>query len=230
MLGKAIIATILGAGVTGGAVYIAAHPEVLEPAAKREAPAAPTKTQVPAGDDTKVAEVPSSTDDVVADREDGTPVEVILIDPQETETPVLPEAKQLTERTVIAQDVETPELAQTETAQTVDADVKARRAASANLRRIMTQAGRMASPDLRDQAYLSAVEYALDNSNYTGANKALDQLSQPQLRDTARSKIAVKYAQEGRSDKAFDVIDAVEIDDLRDFMRLQVIEAITAPE
>jgi len=90
----------------------------------------------------------------------------------------------------------------------------------------MIQAERMASVDLRDQAYLSAVEFALSNENFTGADEAMESLSQPQLRDTARSKIAVKYAKSGKTDAAFRIIDQVEIDDLRDFMRLQVIEAV----
>jgi hypothetical protein len=55
---------------------------------------------------------------------------------------------------------------------------------------------------------------------------ALEALDQPELRDTARSKMAVKYARLGQRDDAFALIEEVEIDALRDFMRLQVIEAL----
>ena len=269
MFGKAIIATILGAGVTGGAVYLAANPELLDTKSHQSAPVEADKerAETPAVTPQNAPDTDHDHDhadgaahdhddtDMIADSdipEEGTPIEVVLIDSDsdsdsdaypgsdEGEPPVLPEARQLTTRTVI--DVDTGDSDESIEPARPDAEAapeaaaisatdeeaaQARRMANADFSRIMKQAERMGSVDLRDQAYLSAVEFALSNDNYAGAVTAMDSLSQPQLRDTARSKIAVKFAQNGKVDAAFRVIDQVEIDDLRDFMRLQVIEAIT---
>ncbi len=257
MFGKAIIATILGAGVTGGAVYLAANPQLLDTDSANN----PQAVQAPETQEQAAVEAPLHQDheghsddhdhdddrdhdpdrDNALDMPDGKPIEVVLIDPVETseEAPVLPEAKQLTTRTVIependddAAPVEQarveaePEAERADLPAKDEEAVQARRMANADFSRIITQAERMASVDLRDQAYLSAVEFALSYENFTGADEAMQSLSQPQLRDTARSKIAVKYAKSGKTDAAFRIIDRVEIDDLRDFMRLQVIEAV----
>ncbi len=235
MFGKAIIATVLGAVVTGGAVYVAANPELLE--AKSQA----TTPDIPADDNVTGAE-PQTTVIKNLPASDTTPQVITpdVIEDEQPFAPVLPEAKQLTERTVVTPpkvDIEI-EAARLEAAERVEnarvlaaADQQqARRTAASNLRRIMAQAERIGSIDLQDQAYLSAVEFALTNDDFRGAGSAMEALSQPQLRDTARSKIAVKYARTGKTDAAFKVIDQVEIDDLRDFMRLQVIEAVARRE
>jgi len=123
MFGKAIIATILGAGVTGGAVYLAANPQLLDtnPADTPQAVQAPETQEQAAVEAPLYQDHEGHSDDYdhsddhdhdhehdadrdnAQDRPDGEPIEVVLIDPVETseETPVLPEAKQLTTRTVI---------------------------------------------------------------------------------------------------------------------------------
>lgn len=228
MLAKAIIATLLGAGVTGGAVYFAANPDVLEPKAKAE------RTVIKDADAPKSDVMP-----VKSETRDAQPIETAPVTPAPKSVPVLPEAKQLTERTVIMPASDTPKsndqdnddiISGADDTHNFDENTTADTPDSVDddLNRIMTQAARMDSPDLRDQAHLSAVEFALNSGNFDGASRAMEMLSQPQLRDTARSKIAVKYARSGQTDMAFEIIDAVEIDDLRDFMRLQVIEVITA--
>jgi len=47
---------------------------------------------------------------------------------------------------------------------------------------------------------------------------------------TAKSRMAVSFAQKGMSGMAFKLIDSVDEVELRDFMRLQVIEAMIAPQ
>lgn len=262
MFGKAIIATLLGAGVTGGAVYLAANPELLD--ANAGAPAVVSNDVNTETVTTEDAEAPqviqdstrhSDHDDANAhehesaqimhtadNAEEDMPEDVVATVPETIadHLPVLPEAKQLTTRTEInpvdsnAENIldetyhEATDKADVAVQTTNDEDTAVSRSiAQTDFSRIIEQADRMASVDLRDQAYLSATEFALSNDNYAGADEAMANLSQPQLRDTARSKIAVKYAQSGETEAAFQVIDQVEIDDLRDFMRLQVIEAIT---
>ena len=94
---------------------------------------------------------------------------------------------------------------------------------------VSRQAERINTPELRDQAYLDIVNYAVKNENYEAAGTALENIKQVELRDTARSQIAISMAQGGDAERAFEIIDTVEIDQLRDVMRLQVIEALIIP-
>ena len=84
--------------------------------------------------------------------------------------------------------------------------------------------------NLRDRAYLGIVEYAIAEGMFSEAEDAMAQIGQVPLRDTARSRIALAYASLGDTDAAFKQIDAVEVDELRDVMRLQVIEVLIATE
>ncbi|MDA8708000.1 hypothetical protein N9M10_01365 [Hellea sp.] len=95
---------------------------------------------------------------------------------------------------------------------------------------VMTQAKLIKMPELRDRAYLDLVSYGLDHGDYNVAKTALKEIGQEELRDTARNRIAIAYAQEGKSKKAFAILDDIEVDALRDVMRLQVIEAMIVPE
>jgi len=95
---------------------------------------------------------------------------------------------------------------------------------------VMAQADKMSSDDLKDQAYLDIVNYAVKHEFSEIADVAMTKIKQIELRDTARSQIAIALALQGRSQEAFDVIDQVEIDALRDVMRLQVIEALIVPD
>lgn len=83
--------------------------------------------------------------------------------------------------------------------------------------------------ELKDRAYLSLIDYTIRNRAFDKSKAVVQMISQPELRDTARSNIAVGYARLGERDNAFDVLQDVEIDALSDVLRLQVIEAMTAP-
>ena len=95
---------------------------------------------------------------------------------------------------------------------------------------IMREAAQIESTDLRDRAYLSAVDYALSHKYFGKAKEALEQISQPELRETARSRIGVHYAGTGNPEAAFDLVDSVEMKDFKDAMRIQIIEALIAAE
>ncbi len=94
---------------------------------------------------------------------------------------------------------------------------------------VMEQTELMTQPDLKDRAYLGIVDFALSEDLFTSASTAMEKIAQVELRDTARSRIAIALADKGDSDAAFAQIDAVEVDELRDIMRLQVIEALIMP-
>jgi len=95
---------------------------------------------------------------------------------------------------------------------------------------LMEQADKIATIEIRDQAYLDIVSASVGNKRFSFAEAALQNIIQPELRDTARSRMAIALAVAGRADEAFELIDAVEVDALRDVMRLQVIDALVAPQ
>ncbi len=95
---------------------------------------------------------------------------------------------------------------------------------------VMAEAGQIKKSELRDQAYFEITEYALSEGRYESARAAHDMISQEELSYTAKSRIAVAFAQNGMPTKAFKVIEEVDEAELRDFMRLQVIEALIAPQ
>ena len=95
---------------------------------------------------------------------------------------------------------------------------------------VMKEAAAIEKPELRDQAYFEITEFALSEGRYNSARLAHDMIKQDELSYTAKSRIAVAYAQNGQPTKAFKVIGEVDEAELRDFMRLQVIEALIAPE
>ena len=95
---------------------------------------------------------------------------------------------------------------------------------------IMQQIDKMKDAGTKDQAYFDVVAFAVSQRQYKYADAAMREIKQMELRETARSKIAVALALDGRADDAFEVIDAVSDESLRDFMRLQVIEALIVPQ
>lgn len=95
---------------------------------------------------------------------------------------------------------------------------------------VMIHAEKIQSLELRDQAYLDIVDYALLREDFSDAERSMKEINDMALRDTARNRIAIKYALSGESDMAFDLIDTVENVSLRDYMRLQVIEALVVPD
>lgn len=101
--------------------------------------------------------------------------------------------------------------------------------ASMRIMTVMEQADKIRQPDLRDRAYLDVVDYALTEDLFTPANSAMEKIKQVELRDTARARMAINLAEKGDSASAFALIDEVEVSELRDVMRLQVIEALIVP-
>lgn len=83
--------------------------------------------------------------------------------------------------------------------------------------------------ELRDRAYLSLIDFTIRKKDFERSKAVISEISQPELRDTARSNIAVGLARLGKRDAAFDVLEDVETSALADVLRLQVIEAMTAP-
>jgi len=94
---------------------------------------------------------------------------------------------------------------------------------------LMQQTEKISAVEIKDQAYLDIVNFSVSQRQFKFADAAMQAIDQTELRDTARSQIAIGLALDGRADDAFAVIDAVEIDTLRDIMRLQVIEALILP-
>ncbi len=95
---------------------------------------------------------------------------------------------------------------------------------------LMSQADNIGTIEIKDQAYLDVVNFSVRQRQYRFADAAMLKISQTELRDTARGQMAIALAMDGRAVEAFDIIDTVEIDALRDVMRLQVIEAMIVPE
>ncbi len=85
-------------------------------------------------------------------------------------------------------------------------------------------------PELKDQAVIDMIDFALANGLFREAESAVKGINQAELRDTARSRIANTYALQGRSKDAFRMIEKVEVEALRDVMRLQAIQALIVPE
>jgi len=98
------------------------------------------------------------------------------------------------------------------------------------IKTVYEQADTIQTPELRDQAYLDVVTYAIRHKLYGAANKAITKIDQVPFRDTARARIAISLAKGGNIQDAFTLIDKVETEELRDIMRLQVIEAMIVPE
>lgn len=89
----------------------------------------------------------------------------------------------------------------------------------------MKQAEMISDVSLRDQAYLAIVKYTLRQKQYTEAVSPLLKIEQAEVRDVGRTDIAVALAKEGRPDDAFGILDMLEVEELKDEMRLRVIEA-----
>ena len=98
------------------------------------------------------------------------------------------------------------------------------------IEQILEQSSRISNVDLRDQAYLDLVDYAILRDQFEDAVLALSQISQPALRDTARNRMAIKHALNGNQSSAFNLIDELENPELADFVRLQVVQALIVPD
>lgn len=92
---------------------------------------------------------------------------------------------------------------------------------------LVDQAGELELVDMRDDAYLTLLDWALRDERYIEATDVAGRLSVPELRDTARQRIGISHAEAGRMSDAFKVLEQVEIDPLRDAIRLEIIRAAT---
>lgn len=93
---------------------------------------------------------------------------------------------------------------------------------------LLEQAGLVEITDARDDAYLNILNFALTEGRYDVAATLVGNLSVPALRDTARQRIGIAHAKAGRMDKAFAVLDDIEITELADPIRLEIIRAVTS--
>lgn len=93
---------------------------------------------------------------------------------------------------------------------------------------ILAEAKKLMVTDMRNQAVLEIVDYAIDNGDIVQAADLVDELSTPEIRDTARARIGTGLARNGKPDAAFAVLDALEIDELAAPIRLEIITALMA--
>ena len=93
---------------------------------------------------------------------------------------------------------------------------------------VLAQAKKLHVVDMRNQAVLEIVDFAVDNLDMTEAADLVPELSTPELRDTARARIGAGLARCGKADAAFAVIDELEIDELVAPIRLEIITALMA--
>ncbi|GLQ19384.1 hypothetical protein ACFFUB_13250 [Algimonas porphyrae] len=95
---------------------------------------------------------------------------------------------------------------------------------------LVAQAGALELVDMRDDAYLTLLDWALQDERYRDAMNVAGRLSAPELRDTARQRIGISHARAGRMQEAFAILEQVEIEPLTDPIRLEIIRAATRDE
>lgn len=93
---------------------------------------------------------------------------------------------------------------------------------------VIAEAEKLLVTDMRNQAYLEIVDHAVDQGDMMQAADIVDELSTPELRDTARARIGTGLARRGDTKAAFAVLDELEIDELSAPIRLEIITALMA--
>ncbi len=93
--------------------------------------------------------------------------------------------------------------------------------------RLVDEADKITEPRLRDQAYLSIVDYGLGISDFKGAWAVIDKIENTEYRFTAQSNLAIAYARAGNSEAAFDVVGSIQDAEFADIVRMQVIESLS---
>ena len=83
--------------------------------------------------------------------------------------------------------------------------------------------------DLKDQALYSIATYALRFDDFETAKTALEAMGQEELMATTRSRVAFRYAELGKMEKALAEIAKIEDEELRDVVRVQLVETLTRP-
>jgi hypothetical protein len=80
--------------------------------------------------------------------------------------------------------------------------------------------------DARNDAYLNILDLAIAEERYGIAQEIVDDITVPELRDTARQRIGISHAQSGRLEEAFAVLEDLDIDALSDPIRLEIIRSV----
>ncbi|CAM3773336.1 hypothetical protein [Litorimonas haliclonae] len=177
-------------------------------------------------DKNRTEQAPVNVDDMDASDVDGAVRNILK---KERETPIEQETSegQETESDDDIQRTESPDSAAQKTAMSLDMN------SSEEVRAVygtaLAEAKDISIVELRDRAYLSLIDYTIRKKDFKRSKAVITEISQPELRDTARSNIAVGLARLGKRDAAFATLEDVETQALADVLRLQVIEAMTAP-
>ena len=90
---------------------------------------------------------------------------------------------------------------------------------------LIAEAEKISIDAARDDAYLNIIDYALSQDLTDVGTELTDRLSSPELRDTARQRIGISHALNGRVSEAFAIIETLEITELADPIRLEIIRA-----
>lgn len=93
---------------------------------------------------------------------------------------------------------------------------------------ILVEAKKLLVTDMRNQAFLEIIDHAVDNEDMAQAADIVQELSTPELRDTARARIGTGLARYGKTEAAFAVLGELEIDELAAPIRLEIITALMA--
>lgn len=93
---------------------------------------------------------------------------------------------------------------------------------------VLEEAQKLQVTDMRNDAMFEILDYAIDRGDFDEAKMVVDELSSPELRDTARARIGKSLATRGDMRGAFSLLDDIEIDELAAPIRLEVIAALMA--
>ena len=93
---------------------------------------------------------------------------------------------------------------------------------------VLLEANKLQVIDMRNEAVLEIVDYAVDRRDFAKAADIVAELSSPELRDTARARIGVGLALNGDMEAGFAVLEEIEIDELTAPIRLEIIAALMA--
>jgi hypothetical protein len=81
--------------------------------------------------------------------------------------------------------------------------------------------------EARDDAYFNIIDFALMKGDFDQAKTLIGALSSEELRDTARQNSGIAFANAGRMEEAFAIIEELEIPALSDPIRAAIIRAAT---
>ena len=95
---------------------------------------------------------------------------------------------------------------------------------------VIKEAQKLLVVDMRNQAFLEIVDYAVDKGDMDQVADLIQYLSTPALRDTARARMGTELARQGNFEAAFSVLSLLEIDELSAPIRLEIITAMMATE